>query len=137
MKDELITFETAVLAKEKGFEEPTDEYYNLDGELVADYRENWPINYCKDFDPLGSNAPTQSLLQRWLREKYDTHIKIYPEAMSSDKFYILYKGWILRNVKGVYQYVSGEDNLPLMLVGKSFSATLEIGLQKSLKLIKI
>ena len=52
--DELVSFETAKLAKEKGFDVPTDFCYEKSGNLVR----------------VGSiSAPTQSLLQRWLREE--------------------------------------------------------------------
>jgi len=47
MKDELVSFETARLSKEKGF----------------------------DF----ASPPTQSLLQRWLREKHNYNIEITQE----------------------------------------------------------
>lgn len=71
MKDQLITFETAKLAKEKGFDELTHFFW-----LINPNR----INYFK----IASNqkdrllAPTQSLLQKWLREKYNIHIIIIP-----------------------------------------------------------
>ena len=52
--DELVTYEVAKLAKEKGFDVPTDFCYEQNGRLVR----------CGSIA-----APTQSLLQRWLREK--------------------------------------------------------------------
>lgn len=59
MKDELVKYETAVLAKEKGF-----------------------IVLCKMFYDPNISAPEQSLLQRWLREVHNIHI--YVEPLFSD-----------------------------------------------------
>lgn len=70
MKEPVVSFEIAKLAKEKGF--PTElvtthEAYNIKGDLGS-------IFYSNDiFDIL---APTQSLLQKWLREKHNIHIEI-------------------------------------------------------------
>lgn len=65
MKDELIKFPTAKLAKEKGFDWKTDFAYDGVGSLFK-------------FMPhhnFASRAPTQSLLQRWLREVHGIHVK--------------------------------------------------------------
>ena len=78
MEDTLITFETAKLAKEKGFDIKTTHYYLGDEEYHI-------LNISKDYGIEGLNwnlrstrtsAPTQSLLQKWLREKYDNDISI-------------------------------------------------------------
>lgn len=62
MKEELISFKTAVLAKEEGFSFRSEPYrYNKEGELTL---------------LEGINVPTQSLLQRWLREVHDIDIFI-------------------------------------------------------------
>ena len=58
MTDQLISFETAKLAKEKGFLELTHKITWVDNE-----------RYC---------IPTQSLLQKWLREKHNIDIIIKP-----------------------------------------------------------
>jgi len=65
MKDELITFVTAKLAKEKGFDVPAFTVYANNGTFSTDetaYNFNSRTGY---------SAPTQSLLQRWLREKHN------------------------------------------------------------------
>ena len=66
MKEQLISFSTAKLAKEKGF----DNY-----DVANYYREG--INYALNnsgtstIKEVGNYpAPTQSLLQKWLREKH-------------------------------------------------------------------
>jgi hypothetical protein len=62
MKEQLISFETAKLAKEKGFDNDSANYYVTSGRLNV-------VNGEDMFD-----APTQSLLQKWLREKHDINV---------------------------------------------------------------
>lgn len=64
MKDELIKYETAVIAKEKGFDWNTSSHYNLAGLEFMDDMKN------TEHDVFEYSAPTQSLLQRWLREEH-------------------------------------------------------------------
>ena len=78
MKEQIISFDTAKLAKDKGFKNTTPHklgrsYYNHLGKLNGDV-----IEYIKAFvnekDTTHLNtidAPTQSLLQKWLREEHD------------------------------------------------------------------
>lgn len=60
MKEQLISFQVAKLAKEKGFALSRFDYpkYCDEGKI---HNNNWNI---------GISAPTQSLLQHWLREKH-------------------------------------------------------------------
>jgi hypothetical protein len=99
MKDELIKFETAKLAKEKGFDVPCNHYIytskalkivnkNREG-LTGDkntFKENHTFSQ-KDRLHKGRmvsrnshlttiSTPTQSLLQKWLREEHDIHVEI-------------------------------------------------------------
>ena len=95
--DELVTYEVAKLAKEKGFDEPTEMYYHISKnvEMAQDSLES--TGYGRTFyNSLNVNrcsAPTQSLLQRWLREEKKIHIEIYPVFSSSDK--VKYGRWIV------------------------------------------
>lgn len=72
MKLELISYETAVLAKDKGFDLPTVFRYDSKEHLelwcsdLRDYPDSFHVNiYC-----VGYSASTQSLLQMWLRTKH-------------------------------------------------------------------
>lgn len=62
--DEICTYEVAKLAREKGFNEKCYRYYQ-NGVLESDECFNC---YNKGIDSICS-APTQSLLQRWLRKE--------------------------------------------------------------------
>lgn len=89
--DEVVTYEVAKLAKEKGFPQkfnyihfaPRYGYYNHKGELDGDLRNILKLRIKKEPVPDGMqpiNAPTQSLLQRWLREEKELHIEIVATA---------------------------------------------------------
>ena len=74
MKEQLVTFKTAKLAKEKGFNEPLTKVYNILGEL---WDSHYPTMKNDDVDSGAScTAPTQSLLQKFIREERGVHIEI-------------------------------------------------------------
>lgn len=62
--EDYVSFETAKLLKEKGFNENTDKQFNLD-KIVGDYnitdRSRYPERYL--------DAPTLQMAMKWLREK--------------------------------------------------------------------
>lgn len=74
MEDQLVSFETAKLAKEKGFDWECNSYYESSNYLVNQHlKENW--NKFKL-----QSAPTQSLLQRFIRENRGVHIEVHRNA---------------------------------------------------------
>jgi len=76
MTDQLISFETAILAKEKGFNEPCYDTFMGDASIKnISYHFNEPA-YNTELLKCSYSAPTQSLLQRWLREIHKIHIVI-------------------------------------------------------------
>ena len=89
MKEKLVEFETAKLAKEKGFNWTTSCGYEENGEI---YRPQYWEPGCEtdmivlteealdiDCDAI-CLAPTQSLLQKFIREKRGVHIEIHRNA---------------------------------------------------------
>lgn len=82
MREELISFKVAKLAKEKGFmfTEPDQLYYNDGGHINRIH-----------ISDLDFPAPTQSLLQRWLREKHKILLTVEYSLDKDDWFYYLYK----------------------------------------------
>ena len=65
-----MSYETAVLLKEKGFDIPCRQAY-FNGSLV-DYTM---YGFC---DGELIDCPSQSLALKWLREVHDLHIVVYP-----------------------------------------------------------
>lgn len=129
MEDELIKYETAVLAKEKGFDLEVYDYFTR----KASDREQVSLNYNIKHSHWTSR-PTQSLLKRWLREKHNIHIKT--ELANFNGLYA--------NHWGVNVYIlSGEDldnqhkEYIYSTAGyENYEDALEKGLQHALKLIK-
>ena len=74
--EELVTYEVAKLAKEKWFREKCIAHYFDDTKDL--YRSSNP--QCYNWGGNASDAPTQSLLQRWLREEKNIHIEIIATA---------------------------------------------------------
>jgi hypothetical protein len=73
--DELVTYEVARLAKEKGF--PLQKVVKQDGRV---FFYELPQSHPDWANCDAWYLPTQSLLQRWLREKKNIHIEIIATA---------------------------------------------------------
>lgn len=128
MKDELISFETAKLAKEKGFNEPcryfcNNEVYNESFRKDATFTNtDLASDYLKDLYNNSITQPTQSLLQKWLRETFKLHIKI-----DLDEEY--FKPIII-------DFNHGNKAIVLPVRCNTYEIALEYGEQKALKQIK-
>ncbi len=69
-----ISFKTARLAKEKGFNLHTDKCY-----LIGFLTEFWTDSINKD-DIIMTYCPSQSLLQKWLRETHRMDVESFSNA---------------------------------------------------------
>ena len=130
MEDTRINFETAKLAKEKGFPQETNRleipYYNYKGEFKGDVSD-WRIRkYLRGEDTSDIefvSAPTQSLLTKWLREEYNIIVLVDYEGI--DGYY--YKFYSYK--EGNKNYDASDKNY------NTYEEAYEIGLQEALKLI--
>lgn len=81
MKEILINYETALLAKQKGFDWRCLNWYgeekNLEHELFNLGAWTWNTNEGNRND-FHCTAPTQSFLQKWIRETHGIDITIFP-----------------------------------------------------------
>ena len=150
MKDIRITFETAKLAKKKGFDIKGQNVFDLknnnkiinfkdlaiqefiDDVETAGYLDK-AFNYLKeDINRTDDNndkdyyllAPTQSLLAKWLREKHNIIVLVDYEGI--DGYYYKYYYYI----NEVKKYNASDKNYI------TFEEAYEIVLQEALKLIK-
>lgn len=144
MNEKLISFETAKLAKQYGFDIPViygysglgickdivetdygadfiNQYKNLNDIEVSDTEkdtENWEewVLY---------SAPSQSLLQKWLREKHHLIIIV---AYQYEHDSTPYSYWIYKEFQSlpINQWVNDLN---------TYEEALELGLQEALKLI--
>lgn len=125
MKEQLISFETAKLAKEKGFGVGFTTQYcyssDNDGLHIANFD-----NAVKTKPDELFLAPTQSLLQKWLREKYHLFVCVAHNSLESHFPMIQ-----LLDIDG--SLLKGP---PYLKNYKTHEEALEIGLQEALKLKK-
>lgn len=138
MEEQLVSLETAILAKEKGFNWPTLFYAFENNNAGLDYIEVTQLecqfgvidkpedhNNATYYELKRISLPTQALLQRWLREVHNIHICL---ELEQDWFYIVKliedndtenftKDWFLNPFK-------------------TYEQALEVGLIEGVKLIK-
>ena len=77
MRDEIITEETAKLAKVKGFDNGCS---HLWGEYDGYVGLHNVDNYNRMCSEKQFSAPTQTVLAKWLRTKHGIHVEIYCNA---------------------------------------------------------
>ena len=129
MTDTIVSFETAKLAKEKGFDEPCYDCYNPHGmrfsngwcEYIYDNGIEIPFDN-EDIKEKDILAPTQSLLQKWLREIYSIDVYVAPR---------------INSVTGIREYWATLFTIDCSMTistdtHKSFEEVLEEGLYRAL-----
>ena len=130
MEDTLVIFETAKLAKEKGFNA------GCDGRWYIEPGSDWKYSKQGLFkcDNTGDSIarPTQSLLQKWLRETHNINVWVSSKTTDKGNTIFIPHGRTIPDtiVKG---YVKD------IIVYKTFDKweeALEFALQEALKLIK-
>jgi hypothetical protein len=133
MREELITIKTAILLKNKGFDIPCLSYY--DGSDMVATQANNPFDLKNYNSRKGStlrSAPTQTLVQKWLREKHNIFI------ICTQNFY--WDG--VNHLVQVFKYNPEKERCyeGTMLYGdngefESYEVSLEFGLKLALELI--
>lgn len=122
MEEQLITLETAKLANKAGFKNITDKFY-LPSTI---HQDRIMLKYNEQVLPNGGyDAPTQSLLQRWLREVHDIDAEASLVERLNTRNYLIR---LYRNSKPVV--------LATFHYYKTYEEALEEGLYQALKLIK-
>ena len=121
IRDELVTYEVAKLAKEKGFNVPTRtvKVEKIDGTE----KEVWDEEECRyiiQWETRSLRIPTQSLLQRWLRDNGFGEVEV--RHWSETDKYPHHYGWEVK------------DNLgDLMSFSSKMFDTYELALEDALK----
>lgn len=136
MKEQLISFEVAKLAKEKGFDLNSPGFYSCDdpssgtkgNQLVLRDWEKW-TNFGSEDSQEGTfiySAPTQSLLQKWLRDIHNIYVEPFP-IIGRSNLSFSWQIYTKNNIWGINKFT-----------GRKFSTyeeTLEAVLLEALKLI--
>jgi hypothetical protein len=121
MEDQIISFKTAKLLKEIiEFPYNIPNWYSQLGTLNCNHTCSDEFHLLKGFP-----APTQSLLQRWLRENYDIHIVIDPFGDDKETVY----EWTVISDLYEEEFEDDEDF-------SSYEKALELALQEGLNLVK-
>ena len=124
--EEICTYEVCKLAKEKGFPQHIgDDAYIVENEYDDEYEVgcHYPIQFIPDYLPT-ITAPTQSLLQRWLREEKGLCVSVeaYPTlAIMRDVCF----AWVIKSGSDGH-FMESNDSL------QTFS-TYELALEDALK----
>lgn len=172
MEEQKVTFEVAKLAKEKGFDIPCN-YYFYTPDALAMVNKSWKSRkitfeenhvfgqrnrffkgrlYDRNHYNTTISIPTQSLLQRWLREIHSIHIEVLPRYQPkklntedvlyswaiSVKPFDVHDGHndVLNHWIGIHDGEPYTEDIFYHVVN-TFEEALEIGLHESLKLIVI
>jgi hypothetical protein len=116
MSDTLVSFETAKLAKKKGFSGRSNFYY-----IKSKVKVHYSVYHQLHFSNIA--ATSQGLLQRWIREVHKIHITITSISQES---------WMYRITKPGQQLIEGSYGEDFY----TYEEALEEGLFQALKLIK-
>lgn len=124
MVEKIIELETAKLAKEKGFNIPVWDFFdenreeeNVIGWIGDSFEEK--LEFAKEFVEYW--RPTQSLLQKWLREVHHIDVWVVPSKNLDEELCYSY-------LIDTLNYTDSEDYT-------TYEEALEEGLQEALKLI--
>jgi hypothetical protein len=125
--EEICTYEVCKLAEEKGFNVPTRTVKVEKIECTE--KEVWDEEECRyitQWETRSLRIPTQSLLQRWLREEKNLYISIIAHAKSKSVYY----EWEVR-------YISALGNMnkasSVMTIETYCYNTYELALEDALK----
>lgn len=148
MKEQLISFDTAKLAKEKGLQigtrksyihhlkdyfyddDPTHRESYLADTIRLDY-DFYMVNGEEDYGDFSNEnytmyeAPTQSMVQKWLRDKHNIHIQINLEVLKHPYF----SSEVIVITSEHYHSICTSNPYP------TYEEALEEGLQEALNLI--
>ena len=142
MEDEIVSFETAMLLKEKGFNEPCSYYYEDDelyklayyhGDGAGFVCNNSPINDRLLCEEMQCTAPTQSLAQKWLREIHNITFNANPHSNDGKIVYVVTIKVISNNKHVDFNVMIDTSNKAIMF--GTYEDAIEAGLKYCLKLI--
>jgi len=125
--EELVTFETAELAKQKGFNESTIDWFEkrINGKWEEEYPQNHDFGYSSYNTKENTIArPTQAMLQKWLREEHKIFLNSITGHDLGTRFQIYYE-------EDRFTY----DELYTDMYEK-YELALEAGLKEGIKKIK-
>lgn len=131
MEEQIVSFETAKLAKEKGFDIPV-RYGVFGKKMKLTENHGWEWNKkleLRNWNTPNANSysvPTQSLLQKWLREVHNVQLTIIP--VGNVDFSLKYWHYSILGLN----CNEGKNDVNRFF---TYEQTLEEGLKEALKLV--
>ena len=131
ISDELVSLETAKLAKEKGFNWlcSSVKIETIEGSEREVYNEE-ECRYATVKDVIKTRIPTQTRLQRWLREEKMMHIEIAHNPMYGG--FMPYICKIVQGKEGVFTLLEKNSQV-IAMQNATYEGALEVGLQYALE----
>ena len=142
MEDEIVSFETAMFLKEKGFNEPCSYYYednelyklcHYQGDGTGFARNSSHINDRLSCEEMQCTAPTQSLAQKWLRETRSITFNANPHSNDGKIIYVVTIKVISSNKYIDFNVMMDNSNKATMF--DTYEDAIESGLKYCLKSI--
>ena len=142
MEEQRVSFEVAKLAAQVGYDWSDKKIYNTIGQL---WDAHYPTAKNSDIESgMACVAPTQSLLQKWLRDIHDIKIFIDYQPIGSDDYEYCYKIMYeegnakrqyerTKTIESLNDWGSGYNNV---YPADTYEQVLEAALKKALELIK-
>ena len=135
IEEQFVSFDTARLLKEAGFDVPCEHFYTDDDYGEMERRKlTHPVNHNAYTDDY--SCPTQSLVSRWLRDAHKIHVFACIEYPTGKWFYC--------NPTGKWFYCIADTTAPSAREGMNMpeanhdthEGAMEAGIQEAIKLIK-
>ena len=155
MQEERVGLKVAKLAKEKMFDLDVDSYYENDKLFTTNWEEIWDVVTYEqqenntfierlDYNTYENHysAPTQSLLQQWLREKHDIFVEVNIKHRNLKRYFFYSISYANNSYEGysevLYMWLGlGVEENEIYHVYVTHKQALEKGILKALKLIKL
>jgi len=141
--DQIISFKTAKLAKELNFDIPVRHSYGHKiNPHIAYPNEDFSIPQNFNSPNTGRNwkdlisTPTQTILQKWLREEHNCIVEVIYQYGKLTKWKIVYYVTVDYLGKNMELPITSEPDFQSTTVYSKYEDALEIGLKNALLLIK-
>ena len=125
IEEQFVSFDTAKMLKEAGFDVPCNSYYELeDGEVVR--KDSIGSSDYNAYEDTVCSRPTQALAARWLREVHNVAIySLYDDDM--EQWFYVVDAFTKNPVINGFQSGSEYDD---------YESAFEDGLREAIKLMK-
>ena len=129
IEESYVSFGTARMLKEAGFDVPTRKYYEVDDDGEATRLVDHGTYDHNRFGYKNYSCPTQALAARWLREVHDTFVKMERVGSFDGKEFRFYWSFSIISVStACLKSISGGRY-------DSYEEALEVGIAKCLEQI--